>query len=858
VRRTGRDQAPDWGMTLIEVLIGVFITAVLAGVTIPTVLQQQKMTSQAVAKNDGASLSATVSGMAATMKSLGTPPQSGTEAITVSGTTLMLKFTGADPNIATLTGAVNLTEGVSIGTSGMSGRNWCFTAVYKDQIAVYSNYGFLDSGYACAKDGTPLLNDGTYARGKIGAAEIGEQDQLSAFLPAPSTPVLNADGNGSAAAIKNNRLTWNEVTCQTGIVQYDLRMVIKDGQNGDWFQSGWRPTNTYNVPADWITHSSTYGFVVRAGCFEGSASGISPWSNVYTLTTDVPLPPANLRTGSDQTQLTWDAITWCPAAFVAEYRVVQSTSKGVTGTFYTSEWQTTRTFTIPAEWVPEAGYSYGYKVQARCNGELNSGYGPPLVSTVPLLAPALTMDTFDQTSATVSWSATYAALGYQTRIRVNEGAWATTPAAAQKLTHTFTSLSAGSLIDVQVRATSSAGESPWSNTVSAQIPAPMSGVVLPPGNQEVRWDQATWCRTGDLTEYQVVQTKRAGVSGTFANSSWSPENSFMIPSSWVTFYGTSYEYKVRARCVSTTGKPTLLGPFSTVSFLLEFPAPTLNRGTVTDNSVLVSWPQIPGAVSFEARTSRNGGAYSAVIPVASTSSYTFGGLTAGDTLTVQLRAKNATSTGPWSTALSTNLTFSMPGEFLFSGWTRDDEAGGSSTGVWARCATGTVPTFRYQEARNGTSGAWSAWLGASSDPNASTAGRGAFHTNAYGQTVAVTWQAACKNPTTNVTSNTNTWGPVSVTRAVPAPMVWIAMTGYHQVSWGVTCPTGASARVESWKVYTDAWGWATGGPYNGNAGVYYRPEAAAWGSGDARLQLQARCYIGDAFSTTTSAVAGYR
>ena len=98
----------------------------------------------------------------------------------------------------------------------------------------------------------------------------------------PAVPVLVLPTNGSTTELNNPTLTWNSVQ---GATIYNLQLAL-DNQFTNLVinQSGLTDT-TYNVSG--LTNGTQYYWRVNAG----NTSGTSTWSDSWTFTTTIPIPP---------------------------------------------------------------------------------------------------------------------------------------------------------------------------------------------------------------------------------------------------------------------------------------------------------------------------------------------------------------------------------------------------------------------------------------------------------------------------------------------------------------------------------------------------------------------------------------
>jgi prepilin-type N-terminal cleavage/methylation domain-containing protein len=187
-------------------------------------------------------------------------------------------------------------------------------------------------------------------------------------IPAkPSVPSsLRSDGSSALDTdIKNNRLLWDSVVCDSGSSpRYRIQKSMDDGNTVTSTPTGWMTGTSYSIQTGWLAWGSKLGFQVQAKCI--SATGDSPetsWSATHSFTTAVTSPSApGGITNNSRGKTTWNAVS-CPSGTTAWYQLnrVQEDDRDSTAL---SEWLTATS--------REVGFSQGYyqatRVKAECRG----------------------------------------------------------------------------------------------------------------------------------------------------------------------------------------------------------------------------------------------------------------------------------------------------------------------------------------------------------------------------------------------------------------------------------------------------------------------------------------------------------
>lgn len=387
-----------------------------------------------------------------------------------------------------------------------------------------------------------------------------------------------------------------------------------------------------------------------------------------------------------------------------------------------------------------------YQVQVRANtangaGPWSDGAGAEATpQTVPSRPTGVTVHP-DHESLSVAWTASAAngstitgyALQYRectaTRLDCSSGArwgdWTSgVPAGADAESATISSLVNGTRYQVQVRATTSGGGSPWSQTASGIPAAVPEGPAAPTLNGQDQQLVVTWAAPDDrgeaITGYGLRYRRCSSATpdcSDAATVAWGNWQSWTHGGTGITAIisnlidGTAYQVQVRARNDNGWGpwspSPTTPGVPSGA------PArPTPPRVTVGDGQLEVDWiaPQPNGSVitgytvqyractaeatPFMVRSCASnptwGALETATVTGAEATADTLTGLTNGTAYQVQVRAVAGDRPGPWSTpvvampagtpAAPATVDLASGNRLLYVRWSTPDSMGATVTG----------------------------------------------------------------------------------------------------------------------------------------------------------------------------------
>lgn len=199
---------------------------------------------------------------------------------------------------------------------------------------------------------------------------ISNSNSFTAVTRVPAKPSipsdLRSDGSSSLDTnIKNNRLLWDSVVCDSGASpRYRIQKSMDDGASSSSTPTGWMTGTSYSIQTGWLAWGSKIGFQVQAKCVSPTGdSDPTNWSSTHAFTTAVTAPnaPGGISNNS-RGRTTWNAVS-CPSGTTPWYQLNRVQEDDRT-TNALSEWLTATS--------REVGFSQGYyqgtRVKAECRG----------------------------------------------------------------------------------------------------------------------------------------------------------------------------------------------------------------------------------------------------------------------------------------------------------------------------------------------------------------------------------------------------------------------------------------------------------------------------------------------------------
>jgi Tfp pilus assembly protein PilE len=306
---------------------------------------------------------------------------------------------------------------------------------------------------------------------------------------APTTPTnFNSDALGTGP-IKNDRLTWDYVTCpDAGSTPYYYASITSpSGAPAGTWQTG----TVFNIPQAWLTQNVTYTFQLQTKCNNPNGDSAQPPVTTTMFTTGVvpPNTPSNFRTGGTSSVF-WDAGTCTVSGYTPEYQITQTKlNDAASNLVYTT---TSTSYALPGI---TAGANQSATVAARCSKTtaptgVSSWSAPtpvlnwraplpqPGAPTIVLGSSAVISPT--QINFNISWNAVQYAEQYQIYDASNNSLIATVPSTTTVYGVTATR---GVNKTVYVQAVNFSASSVNSNSVTFQSPWPTPVIITAKSNQ---------------------------------------------------------------------------------------------------------------------------------------------------------------------------------------------------------------------------------------------------------------------------------------------------------------------------------------------------------------------------------------
>jgi trimeric autotransporter adhesin len=426
-----------------------------------------------------------------------------------------------------------------------------------------------------------------------------------------AAPVISSVTDVSACAQSGVTITWGAVA---GATSYDLYVDAATSVTTVSSPYTYNPGNTashnYQVRANNASCAGSWSTAVA-----GTDSDNSVGAPVISSVTDV--------TACSQSGVT---ITWGAVAGATGYDLYVDGSTTLT------------TVTSPYVYNPGDTSSHNYQVRAKnasCTGswstavagtDLNSGIGTPAIGSVTDVSACA------QSGVTITWGAVTGATSYDLYVD------ATTTVAAVTSPYGYNPGDTASH-NYQVRANDASCTGSWSTVVAgtdvnSSVAAPVIGSVTDVDACALSGVTVTWGAAAGATGYDLYVDATTTVASVASPYVYSPGDT------------NSHSYQVRAKNASCTGSWSTSAAGTDAS---NAPG-TAAISSVLDGSpcalsgVTITWEAVTGATGYDLYID------SATTVADATSPYVY---LPGDTNShnYQVRAKNASCTGSWSTVV---------------------------------------------------------------------------------------------------------------------------------------------------------------------------------------------------------------
>jgi hypothetical protein len=528
-------------------------------------------------------------------------------------------------------------------------------------------------------------------------ATSGNSNTIS-LTTVPPNPTATAATSMTATSFNAN---WAAATTATG-----YQLDVSTGNTFVSFVSGYNSLavaggSTVTQSVSGLTAGTTYFYRLRAI----SASGTSGNSSVITVLTTPAAPVASAATGVGATGFN---ATWAAATSATSYRLDVATNSGFVGGTFVSGYQDVdvgNVLTAAVNGLTD-GTTYYYRVRGVNASGASVSSNTITTITAPPAPVASAATTITQTSFSANWSVAASATGYRVDVSTDPvfGSFVgiyNNLSAGNVTTLSISSLTAGTTYYYRVRATSAAGTSPNSSSISTVTipPNPVIGSATAIGQTTFN---ANWSAAASATGYRLdVATNSAFTGGTFVpgyqDLAVANVTTFTINSSLSA--GTTYFYRVRAVNTSGTSGSSGNGTVTTAP-----PNPVASAATsITQTSFTANWAAATTATGYFVDVATDAGFTSLVSGYSNLSVGNVlalvvnSNLTAGTIYFYRVRASSANGTSGNSNAISAttippNPVATSAGSFAPAAFTANWAAATGATSYRLDVATTNVFT----------------------------------------------------------------------------------------------------------------------------------------------------------------------
>ena len=527
------------------------------------------------------------------------------------------------------------------------------------------------------------LESGTYQYSYKYCSQVKDWDQwgCSGSFSQLQTYVVVRKVNSISVNFFSNTgtlsISWNALA---GITGYELQ---RKSNTASW-QTVYTGSSTSRQQTG--LSSSRYQYRVRAkvGNYSGEYS-VSNYAYVLKTPSSISVPTSSVKNGSI-------GISWAAVSTATSYTLQESVNGGGWATIKS---QSSRSYTRSGR----SNGSYRYKVRA-CNSAGCSGWRTSANVTVlhpPQIPSSISVptSTVKNGSIGISWAAVSTTTSYTLQERVNNSSWSTLTNTGHR-SYSRAGRGNGSY-QYQVRACNSSGCSGWraSSSVTVLLPPQIpSSISVPTSTVKNGSIGINWAAVSTTTSYTLQERVN--------NGSWSTLTNTGNRSYSRTGRGNgSYRYQVRS-CNSSGCSGWRSS--ATVTVLLPPAVPSsisVPSSTVTNGSIVISWPAASTATSYTLQERINNGSWSTLTNTNSRSYSRTG--RANGSYQYQVRACNSSGCSDWGVVSSTVTVLLPPATPSSISVPASTVTNGSIAISWAASATTT--TYTLQERVN--NGGWS-------------------------------------------------------------------------------------------------------------------------------------------------------
>ncbi len=558
----------------------------------------------------------------------------------------------ANPDTLSLTAPANLTVEIKAPTEIL--LKWSFTSTESANIHIERRTGggsfeeiIRVTGEMNAYTDSGLASNTTYtyqvkAVYETNVGESAYSNTASATTPPEVVEPPSRPTNLTATAVSSAQinLSWTKTGREDG---YEIERkkvggnyAIISNVNGNitaYSDSGLEP-------------GSIYYYRIRSH----NSGGYSPFSNevnatTQSIVTNPPAKPTNLAAvvvASDRINLTWKDNANDESGFKVERKIgngsyVEVAILGANTTSYSDLGLSPNT-------------NYGYRVSAY-NGGGNSAYSNEVTAkteAVPSAPTSLSVNVISSSRIELSWTdRSNNETGFKIERKTGSGSYSEIATVGSNTTiYTDTGLSSDVTYTYRVRAYNGAGNSAYSNEVSAKTgnipsaPTSLSASVTSSSRIELSWTD----RSNNETGFKI---ERKTGSGSYSEIATVGSNTTTYRDTGLSSDGT-YTYRVRA--YNGAGNSAYSNEISARTGNIPSAPTSLSASVTSSSRIELSWTdRSNNETGFKIERKTGSGSYSEIATVGSnTTTYRDAGLSSGVTYTYRVRAYNGTGNSPYS------------------------------------------------------------------------------------------------------------------------------------------------------------------------------------------------------------------
>lgn len=416
----------------------------------------------------------------------------------------------------------------------------------------------------------------------------------------------------SPASETSLTLTWSNISGETGYA-----IERKQGMGGTWAEITTPPNHlAYNT----TTYTNTGLALQTEFCYRIKAFSVEPsgpaavYSNEPCLSTPLAAPVLNNPTAASTTQIN---LSWNNVPGNTGYEVQRCTlntpdnPENASNPANFGAWSTIGG-TLPADTITysstglTAGYTYRYRVRDTYTGGYSAWSNEKYLTTIPA-APVMSVPTaISTTQINPSWNNVNGETSYNLEWKEGAGGtWSAPVSIGQNvISYPHTGLNSGSVYYYRIKATSSGGESAYSNEVS------QTTVLMPPTLNTLTGVTAakidlSWNNISGNTGYKVERSTDNTLWTVIAANAGQDVTTY---SSTGLTAGTLYYYRVRALNSAGESQPSNVQSATTTPV-----ATTITLSVISASEIDLSWPVVKGATDYNIeRKTGTGGTWSQI------------------------------------------------------------------------------------------------------------------------------------------------------------------------------------------------------------------------------------------------------